>query len=133
MAKAPSILKLERELKAVERQAIKDGDSLLKLQEKLEMLQTFKGVGNPLTVADTDAKIKETTAEIEKLSAVIDNANLKTLQLKASIREAASNTAGKFQKTAQKLKKLPQLLITFQEPPKMWRKILTLPQKVPKN
>lgn len=104
LAKAPSILKLERELKAVERQAIKDGDSLLKLQEELEMLQTFKGVGNPLTVADTDAKIKETTAEIEKLSAVIDNANLKTLQLKASIREAASNTAGKFQKTAQKIK-----------------------------
>ena len=41
IAKAPSLSKLERELARVEKQAIKDGDSLVALQKKLEEMQIY--------------------------------------------------------------------------------------------
>ena len=58
IAKAPSLSKLERELAKVEKQAIRDGDSLVALQKKLEELQVYKGIGNPLTNAGVDSAIK---------------------------------------------------------------------------
>ena len=65
IAKAPSLTKLERELSKVEKQAIKDGVSLVKLQKKLEELQGYKGIGNKLTQADTNKRIAATTAQIK--------------------------------------------------------------------
>lgn len=85
VAKAPSMAALEKELSRVERQAIKDGDALLALQNKLEGLQQFKGIGNPLTIADTDSKIRETEREIRELSAAVDGADAKIRTLKKSL------------------------------------------------
>ena len=87
IAKAPSLTRLEKELSKVEKQAIKDGDSLVALQRKLEELQGFKGVGNKLTQADTDSKIKETTAQIRQLSEAVDTADTKIRELRQSIKD----------------------------------------------
>lgn len=87
IAKAPSLSRLEKELSKVEKQAIKDGDSLVELQKKLETLQTYKGLGNRLTQADTASKIKETTAQIKQLSDAVDTADAKIRELRQSIRD----------------------------------------------
>lgn len=87
IAKAPSLTRLEKELSKVEKQAIKDGDSLVELQKKLEELQGYKGVGNRLTQADTASKIKETTAQIRQLSDAVDSADTKIRELRQSIRD----------------------------------------------
>ena len=87
IAKAPSLTKLERELSKVEKQAIKDGDSLVKLQERLEELQGYKGIGTKLTQADTASKIKETTAQIRQLSDAVDTADTKIRELRQSIKD----------------------------------------------
>ena len=87
IAKAPSLSRLEKELSKVEKQAIKDGDSLVELQKKLEELQGYKGVGNRLTQADTDSKIKETTAQIRQLSEAVDTADTKIRELRQSIQD----------------------------------------------
>ena len=87
IAKAPSLSRLERELAKVEKQAIKDGDSLVALQKKLEELQGYKGVGNKLTQADTASKIKETTAQIRQMSDAVDTADAKIRELRQSIRD----------------------------------------------
>ena len=87
IAKAPSLTRLEKELSKVEKQAIKDGDSLVELQKKLEELQGYKGVGNRLTQADTASKIKETTAQIRQLSDAVDTADAKIRELRQSIRD----------------------------------------------
>lgn len=88
IAKAPSLTKLERELSKVERQAIKDGDSLVALQRKLEELQGYKGIGNKLTQADTNKRIAETTNQIRQLSEAVDTADAKIRELRQSIRDA---------------------------------------------
>lgn len=85
VAKAPSMAAMERELARLEKQAIKDGDALLALQNKLEGLQQFKGIGSPLTIADTDSKIRETEREIRELSAAVDGADAKIRTLKKSL------------------------------------------------
>ena len=87
IAKAPSLTRLEKELSKVEKQAIKDGDSLVKLQERLEELQGYKGIGTKLTQADTASKIKETTAQIRQLSEAVDAADAKIRELRQSIRD----------------------------------------------
>lgn len=87
IAKAPSLTRLERELSKVEKQAIKDGDSLVKLQERLEELQGYKGIGTKLTQADTASKIKETTAQIRQLSEAVDAADVKIRELRQSIKD----------------------------------------------
>ena len=87
IAKAPSLSRPEKELSKVEKQAIKDGDSLVELQKKLEELQGYKGVGNRLTQADTDSKIKETTAQIRQLSEAVDTADTKIRELRQSIQD----------------------------------------------
>ena len=87
IAKAPSLSRLEKELSKVEKQAIKDGDSLVALQKKLEELQGYKGVGNKLTQADTASKIKETTAQIRQMSDAVDTADAKIRELRQSIRD----------------------------------------------
>ena len=88
ISKAPSMARLEKELSKIERQAIKDGDSLVELQKKLEQLQTYRGIGNKLTQADTDSKIRETTAQIKQLSDAVDTADAKIRELRQSIRDA---------------------------------------------
>lgn len=87
IAKAPSLTRLEKELSKVEKQAIKDGDSLVALQKKLEELQGYKGLGNRLTQADTASKIKETTAQIKQLSDAVDTADAKIRELRQSIKD----------------------------------------------
>ena len=87
LGKTPSLSKLERELARVEKQAVKDGDSLLSLQRRLEDLQQYKGIGNPLTQADTAAKIKETEAQIQELSKAVDTADAKIRELRQSIKD----------------------------------------------
>ena len=85
MAKTPSMAAMEKELARLEKQAIKDGDALLALQEKLEELQRFKGIGNPLTIADTDSKIRETERQIRELSTIIDETDAKIRALRQSL------------------------------------------------
>ena len=87
IAKAPSLTRLEKELSKVEKQAIKDGDSLFKLQERLEELQGYKGIGTRLTQADTNSKIKEITAQIRQLSDAVDTADVKIRELRQSIKD----------------------------------------------
>lgn len=85
LTKAPSMAAMEKELARLEKQAIKDGDALLALQNKLEGLQAFRGVGNKLTIADTEGKIRETEREIRELSAAVDGADAKIRALKKSL------------------------------------------------
>lgn len=85
VAKAPSMAAMEKELARLEKQAIRDGDALLALQDKLEELQQYKGIGNPLTIAGTDSKIRETEREIRELSAAVDGADAKIRTLKRSM------------------------------------------------
>lgn len=92
IAKAPSLTRLEKELSKVEKQAVKDGDSLVELQKKLEELQGYKGVGNRLTQADTASKIKETTAQIRQLSGAVDTADAKIRELRQSIRDVRAGS-----------------------------------------
>lgn len=87
IAKAPSLSRLEKELSKVEKQAIKDGDSLVELQKKLEELQGYKGVGNRLTQADTNKRIAATTAQIRQLSDAVDSADAKIRELRQSIKD----------------------------------------------
>lgn len=87
IAKAPSLTRLEKELSKVEKQAIKDGDSLVELQKKLEELQGYKGVGNKLTQADTNKRIAATTAQIRQLSDAVDSADAKIRELRQSIKD----------------------------------------------
>ena len=87
IAKAPSLTRLEKELSKVEKQAIKDGDSLVELQKKLEELQGYKGVGNKLTQADTNKRIAATTAQIKQLSDAVDTADSKIRELRQSIKD----------------------------------------------
>ena len=87
IAKAPSLTRLEKELSKIEKQAIKDGDSLVELQKKLEELQGFKGVGNRLTQADTNKRIAATTAQIRQLSEAVDTADTKIRELRQSIKD----------------------------------------------
>ena len=86
LGKAPSLSRLERELARVEKQATKDGDSLVSLQRRLEDLQQYRGIGNPLTQADTAAKIKETEAQIRELSKAVDTADAKIRELRNTIK-----------------------------------------------
>lgn len=104
IAKAPSLSKLERELARVEKQAIKDGDSLVALQKKLEELQVYKGIGNPLTNAGVDGAIKQTEAQIKELSAAVDGADAKIRSLRQSIQTATTGTSAPIQKTVQQIK-----------------------------
>ena len=87
IAKAPSLTRLEKELSKVEKQAIKDGDSLVELQKKLEELQGYKGIGNKLTQADTNKRIAATTAQIRQLSEAVDTADTKIRELRQSIKD----------------------------------------------
>lgn len=87
IAKAPSLTRLEKELSKVEKQAIKDGDSLVELQKKLEELQGYKGIGNKLTQADTNKRIAATTAQIKQLSDAVDTADAKIRELRQSIKD----------------------------------------------
>lgn len=104
IAKAPSLSKLERELARVEKQAIKDGDSLVALQKKLEEMQVYRGIGNPLTNAGVDSAIKKTEAQIKELSAAVDNADAKIRSLRQSIQTATAGTSAPIQKTVQQVK-----------------------------
>lgn len=92
IAKAPSLTRLEKELSKVEKQAIKDGDSLVELQKKLEELQGYKGVGNRLTQADTNKRIAETTAKIRQLSDTVDSADAKIRELRQSIKDVQAGS-----------------------------------------
>ena len=87
IAKAPSLTRLEKELSKVEKQAIKDGDSLVALQKKLEELQGYKGIGNKLTQADTNKRIAATTAQIRQLSDAVDSADARIRELRKSIKD----------------------------------------------
>ena len=104
IAKAPSLSKLERELARVEKQAIKDGDSLVALQKKLEEMQIYRGIGNPLTNAGVDSAIKKTEAQIKELSSAVDNADAKIRSLRQSIQTATTGSSTPIQKTVQQVK-----------------------------
>ena len=104
IAKAPSLTRLEKELARVEKQAIKDGDSLVELQKKLEELQGFKGVGNPLTNAGVDSAIKKTEAQIKDLSSAVDSADSRIRSLRQSIQTATTGSSTPIQKTVQQVK-----------------------------
>ena len=92
LGKAPNLSRLERELAKVQKQAEKDGDALVALQRRLEELQTYRGVGNKLTVAGTEQMIKETEAQIKELSAAVDQADAKIRTLRQSIQAAGTGT-----------------------------------------
>ena len=104
VAKVPSMAAMEKELGRLEKQAIKDGDALLALQNKLEGLQQFKGIGTPLTIADTDFKIRETEQEIKALSAVIDSTDAKIRTLRQGM-ETGIGTGSSIQRLSAQLEK----------------------------
>ena len=104
IGKAPSLSKLERELAKVEKQAVRDGDALLALQRRLDDLSQFRGVGNKLTVADTEQKIRETESQIQKLSAAVDQADAKIRTLRQSIQGATAGTGAPLAKATQQIK-----------------------------
>lgn len=104
IAKAPSLTRLEKELARVEKQAIKDGDSLVALQKKLEEMQIYRGIGNPLTNAGVDSAIKKTEAQIKDLSSAVDNADAKIRSLRQSIQTATTGSSTPIQKTVQQVK-----------------------------
>ena len=102
LGKAPSMSRLEKELAKIQKQAEKDGDALVSLQRRLEELQTYRGVGNKLTVAGTEQMIKETEAQIKELSAAVDTADAKIRTLRQSIQAAGTGTP--IAKTTQQVK-----------------------------
>ena len=104
VAKAPSMTRLERELKRVESQAIKDGDALVKLQTRLENLQQFRGIGNPLTNEAVEKEVRATEAAIKRLSSAVDEADAKIRTLRGSMADAADKTAAPVKKAAQQIR-----------------------------
>lgn len=93
LGKAPSLSRLEKELAKVQKQAEKDGDALVALQRKLEDLQQFRGIGNPLTRAGTEQMIREVEEEIRRLSSAVDEADTRIRTLRQNIQAATSGSS----------------------------------------
>lgn len=91
-AKTPSMSKLTKELAQAEKEANKTGDALLELQTKLDSLKELQGIGHRYTIADTNAKIKETETQINELAAAVDAADAKVQALRRSIQSVGSST-----------------------------------------
>lgn len=108
LGKTPSLAGMERELSRLEKQAEKDGNALLALQNKLESLQAFKGVGNPLTVADTDSQIKQVEQQIRELSKAIDDADVRIRTLRKNISEGMAGASAPIEQAAQKISQAAQ-------------------------
>ena len=104
VAKTPSMTKLERELARVERQAVKDGDALVRLQTRLDDLQQYRGVGNRLTNQAVEKEVADLTAEINRLSAAVDAADVKIRHLRGNMASATNNAAAPVQKVTQQVK-----------------------------
>ena len=108
LGKTPSLSGMEKELARLEKQAEKDGNALLALQNKLESLQAFKGVGNPLTVADTDSQIKQVEQQIRELSKAIDDADVRIRTLRKNISEGMAGASAPIELAAQKISQAAQ-------------------------
>lgn len=108
LGKTPSLSRAEKELARLEKQAEKDGNALLALQNKLEGLQAFKGVGNPLTVADTDSQIKQVEQQIRELSKAIDDADVRIRTLRKNISEGMAGTSAPIEQAAQRISQAAQ-------------------------
>lgn len=113
LGKVPNLSGMERELSRLEKQAIKDGDALLGLQSKLESLQSFRGVGNKLTVANTDSKIRQVEQEIKTLSAAIDATDTKIRTLRKNIEEGMSGVAAPIERAAERISQAAQPNVSF--------------------
>lgn len=100
LGKNTGVTKAERELKKLERQATADGDALVKLQRRLEDLQQFRGIGNPLTNSEVENQVAQTEAEIRRLSASVDGLDAKIRATRASIAEGAGSGAAGIEKAA---------------------------------
>lgn len=92
VSKVPSLSRLEKELARIEKQATRDGNSLVALQRKLEDLQQYQGIGNRLTQADTASQIKEVEAQIRRLSNSVDTADTRIRELRQTIKSVQSGT-----------------------------------------
>lgn len=88
----PNLSKLEQTLSKTEAQAVKAGDALLELQNKLDSLQALKGIGNPLTNEAVDAQIRQTEAALNEVSQTVDNLDAKIHTLRSEI-QASGQTA----------------------------------------
>lgn len=108
LGKTPSLAGMEKELARLEKQAEKDGDALLALQNKLESLQAFKGVGNPLTVADTDSQIKQVEQQIRALSEAVDTADAKIRTLRKNISECMAGASAPIEQAAARISRSAQ-------------------------
>lgn len=108
LGKTPSLAGMEKELARLEKQAEKDGNALLALQNKLEGLQAFKGVGNPLTVADTDSQIKQVEQQIRALSEAVDTADAKIRTLRKGISEGMAGASAPIEQAAQRISQAAQ-------------------------
>lgn len=103
-----STAKIEAEIAKLEKQAESSANSVLKLQEKLEGMQQYRGVGSPATAAAVEDEIRRTEKEIERLSGVIDAADGKIRQLKQSLETGMQGAAAPIEKVAEALAKIPQ-------------------------
>lgn len=72
--------KLSNDLEDAQKRAEAAGNALLEMQNKLDKLQQTDGGGS-------SAQIKETTAEIERLSKVVDDADAEVQTLKQSLED----------------------------------------------
>lgn len=84
-SRATSMDKLEKELKRIESQADRDGNALLKLQEKLEGMKALEGKGTPGTQLEWANRIRQTEEELQRLSATIDALDVKRRSLQQAI------------------------------------------------
>ena len=103
-----STAKIEQEIARLEKQAEESANSVLKLQERLEGMQQYRGVGSPATAAGVEAEIKKTEAEIEKLSAVIDAADNKIRELRKNLETGMQGAAAPIEQITAALAKIPQ-------------------------
>lgn len=103
-----STAKIEQEIARLEKQAESSANSVLKLQEKLEGMQQYRGIGSPATAAGVEAEIKKTEAEIERLSRTIDAADNKIRELRKSLETGMQGAAAPIEQVAAALAKIPQ-------------------------
>lgn len=92
ISKPPSLSKMERELRKIQAQAERDGDSLVALQRRLEELQQYRGLGNPLTRAGTEEMIRGVEEEIRRLSSAVDEADVRIRTLRQNIQASNSGS-----------------------------------------
>lgn len=103
-----STAKIEAEIARLEKRAESSANSVLKLQERLEAMQQYRGVGSPATAAAVEEEVRRTEKEIERLSGAIDAADNKIRQLRKSLETGMQGTATPIEQVAAALAKIPQ-------------------------